>query len=594
MPGFILSIHNGPSFKLNEEKRGHLLVERKEGPDFTLERRTLPRFLGDKVFDETPELLILTEGVILNKSELTARYAPSGDFAACIREMYRQEGETFFNAFRGSFSGVLYDKKADKWLVYTDHIGDKQVFWAQTRDGWLLGSEIGFLAGTLQANGLPLTLDETGAYQVLTHGFTFESRTLLREIHKLIPGRYWKLEKGQWEHLRYHRFHNTPKEDMTVEEAVEGIDRLFRQAIRREFDKDREYGYRHLCCLSGGLDSRMTCWVAHEMGYTEQLNITFGQSNCPDFSIAQSIATDLEHDFLFKPLDHGHCVDLLDEVTDITWGSANFFSLCHGKSMEDLINYAPFGLIHTGQIGDSVIGTFFRQNGVRKDYHVGMAAYSQELIERLAAYRFEEDYDNEEIFCLYTRAFTGANQGLLTFQENSESYSPFTDVDVLEFCYTIPVHLRYGHKVYFDWILRKYPGAARYKWEKTHDYIRAFENKTPRSMQIGAYRLPAVTEKQFWIWLNGAILRRLGLRKKGEKTRTVTIATADNMNPVDYWYAEDGYMARFITGYWQQYKSLLPQGQLGKDMQHLFEDCVVYDKFHALTVLATLRKIEKP
>ena len=53
-----------------------------------------------------------------------------------------------------------------------------------------------------------------------------------------------------------------------------------------------------MACLSGGLDSRMTVWVAHDLGYTHQLNMTFCQSNYLDFKIAQQIATDLRHDFM--------------------------------------------------------------------------------------------------------------------------------------------------------------------------------------------------------------------------------------------------------------------------------------------------------
>ena len=331
-----------------------------------------------------------------------------------------------------------------------------------------------------------MTVDETGCYMTMTHGFCIEDRTLVNEVHKLIAGHYYELTPNGLRTIRYHQFSNIPDNTISEEEAVEGIDRLFRNAIKLQFEKDREYGYRHLACLSGGLDSRMTVWVAHQMGYTNQLNITFSQSGYLDFSIAQQIAIDLHHDWLFKPLDGGDFIDMIEEITPITYGSTNFFNLAHGKSMEDLINYEPFGIIHTGQIGDSIIGTFFKKNEYNPEFKIGQSAYSFELIERLADYKFVEDYKNEEIFCLYTRAFTGADQGLLTFQENSESCSPFIDVDFLEFCYKIPLNLRYGHKIYFDWILQKYPDAAKYVWEHTGEIIKSFENKE---------------KKYVWVWV---------------------------------------------------------------------------------------------
>ena len=463
MPGFILHIGE-KRISFPEEARKKLVVNRIEGRDFVLERRVVNKFMDDRVFLEDPDAVILLEGVVLNNHQLMAKYSID-DWAHCVKFMYHRNGDTFFNEFRGSFSGAFYDKKDDKWLIFTDHIGDKQIFYTETPNGYLFGSEIGFLVDARKKNGFSVSVDETGCYMSLTHGFCIDDKTLVNEVHKLIAGHYYRLTPEGFSICRYHQFDNTPDEQLTEIEAVEEINRLFRNAIKLQFEKDREYGYRHIACLSGGLDSRMTVWVAHQMGYTDQLNITFSQSGYLDFSVAQQIAIDLHHDWLFKPLDGGDCIVVIDDVTPITYGSANFFGLAHGKSMEDLINYEPFGIIHTGQIGDSIIGTFFKKNEFNPEYRMGQSAYSLELIERLSGYHFQEDYQNEEIFCLYTRAFTGADQGLLTFQENSESCSPFTDVDFLEFCYKIPLNLRFGHKVYFDWILKKYPEAANYVWE---------------------------------------------------------------------------------------------------------------------------------
>lgn len=68
------------------------------------------------------------------------------------------------------------------------------------------------------------------------------------------------MKDGSKEITQYYSLDNSHvKQDMTAEDAVELIDRYFRQAVKREFDKDKEYGYEHLVDLSGGLDSRMVC-----------------------------------------------------------------------------------------------------------------------------------------------------------------------------------------------------------------------------------------------------------------------------------------------------------------------------------------------
>ena len=589
MPGFIAYIGNS-DIKFPEEKRQKLVVNSIKYENYQIERRVVNKFMNDRLFADLEDYLVVVEGVVLNNHELEKQYKTSS-WLECVVEMYKTNGDEFFKDFRGSFSGVFYDKKQDKWLIYTNHIGDKQVFLYKLEDGdYLFATEIGFIVDILKNNGLSISLDKTGAYLALTHGFVIEDKTLLQGVYKLIAGTYYKLEKGEFSEITYHRFSNKPR-DMSVNEAIEGIEKYFTKAVRLQFEKDKEYGYKHITCLSGGLDSRMTVMVAHELGYTQQLNTTFSQSNYLDFTVPQQIATDLHHDFIFKTLDGGDFMDKIDEITPITYGSTCYFGISHGKSLYDNINFEPYGLIHTGMIGDAIIGTFFKKNEYNKEYKLGQGAYSLEVIERLQNYSLKEEYENEEIFCLYTRAFTGANQGQTYFQEVTESVSPFCDVDFIEFCYSIPLNLRYNHKIYFDWIFAKHPNAADYIWEKLKRKISPIVNTPPKRMTVLGKQIPTLTDKDFLPWLRGSILRRLGLRKKGEKSRTLKIATKDNMNPVDYWYETNPYIRSFMQNYWEENKHLIVDKQLSDDMNHLFNDCVLVDKLQALSVLSTIKLI---
>lgn len=587
MPGFILHIGK-ENLEFSPETRKKLVVEHSEGKGYQVERRVVNKFMNDRIFYDANDYLVVVEGIVLNNHELMSKYN-AGSWLECVKVMYEKEGDSFFNAFRGSFSGALYDKENDKWLIYTNHIGDKQIFLSKVPDGYLFGSEIGFIVDCRKKNDLPISLDNTGTYMTLTYGFCIENKTLISEIEKLCPGHYYKIENGKLEDIQYHRFSNSPK-DISKEEAIEGIEKLFTQAIKRAFEKDKEYGYKHIATLSGGLDSRMTVMVAHELGYTKQLNMTYCESGYLDFTIAQQIATDLHHDWLFKPLDGGDCIDLIDDVTKITYGSANFFGLAHGLSMEKLINYDEYGIFHTGQLGDVIIGSYLKKMRYGQQQKSGDGAYSYELIDRLNNYKFIYEYDDAEIFMMYNRGLCGISQGLLTFQENSESYSPFTDVDFFEFCYSIPIKLRFNHKIYFDWILAKHPNAAQYIWEKTGKKIQSFENVEPKYMTLFGNKVPHFTDKAFPNYLKGFILRRLGFSKKVQKIKTITLLSKSNMNPVDYWYATNPYIRQFMDGYWNENKKIIPNN-VSFDMSHLYNDCVLYDKLQCLTVLSLIKLI---
>lgn len=587
MPGFIAHIGK-EKIGFASETRRKLVTAYIDGHEFQIERRVVDKFMNDRLFVDTDKYLVVVEGIVVNNHELMRQYNVSS-WLDCVIAMYEQKGDDFFNAFRGSFSGVFYDKQQDKWLIYTNHIGDKQVFIYQTTEGYIFASEIGFIVDTAKKNKLPITIDETGAYMSLTFGFCIEDVTLVKEIRKLCAGHYLKLQDGKLEDIEYHRFSNKPRK-MTQQEAVEGIDKYFRQAIKRAFDKDKEYGYRHIACLSGGLDSRMTIWVAHEMGYSDQLNITYSQSGYLDFSIAQQIAIDLHHDWLFKPLDGGDAIIKYRFLPWMTYGSACL--LGHGYSMEKLIDYDDFGIIHTGQLGDVVIGSYLKKMEYGQVPKITDGAYSEELRGRIESYQLRYEYEDSEVFMMYNRGFCGISQGLLTFQENSESYSPFTDVDFFEFCYSIPLELRFNHKIYFDWILDKYPAAAEYVWENTRAKIHRIENHKTRTMRVLGYEVPHYSERvAFRRYLRGFIRRRLGLQKKGEKRKTITMTSNYNMNPVDYWYNTNPKFKEFIDEFWEENNSLIPDTQLKEDMAHLYKDCVVYDKLQCLSVLSAIKLI---
>ena len=588
MPGFIAHIGK-EKITFASESRNKLVVNHIDGNGFQVERRVVNKFMNDRLFAETDKYLVIVEGVVVNNHKLIDRYH-SSDWLSCIIAMYEKQGDTFFNDFRGSFSGLFYDKAQDRWLIYTNHVGDKQVFVYKTTDGYIFASEIGFIADTCKINDMPISLDKTGAYMALTFGFCIEDRTLIQEVRKLCAGHYIKLQNGLIEDIQYHRFSNKPK-SMTQEEAVEGIDRYFRQSIRRAFEKDREYGYQHIACLSGGLDSRMTVWVAHQMGYTDQLNITYSQSGYLDFSIAQKIATDLHHNWLFTPLDGGDCIRRYKFLTDLTYGSG--LLLGHGQFLESVIDYAPYGLVHTGQLGDVIIGTYLKKMEYCQKPQITDGAYSQELKDRLQDYQLKFDYEDAELFMMYNRGFCGINQGLLTYQENTESYSPFTDVDFMEFAYSIPLELRFNHKIYFDWILDKYPEAAEYIWEKTHAKISRFENHAPHTMTVLGHIVPHYSEPSFRRYVIGFFRRRLGLQKKSLKSKTLTITSKFNMNPVDYWYQTNPMLREFMSEFWRENNNIIQDNQLKQDMTHLFDDCVLFDKLQCLSVLSAFCKILK-
>ncbi len=568
MPGFYVS-NTALNIELKDRYPEYCIEEDILNEKMTVKRSTLNKFLDDKAFDWDGNYLIVTEGYLLNKAELFQIYKVS-TVADLAREMYRQKGETFFEAFRGSFSGVFYDNTLDKWLIYTNHTGENPVFYTLFDSEFYAGSQVVYLLEALKKTNYKLHLDEDAAYQMLTFGFMERDNTYAQEIRRLRGGTYLRVEHGKAEIKEYHMFHKHPErfEGKSVDEIIDELDSAFRKAVELEYKKDEEYGYHHLADMSGGLDSRMSAWVAHEMKSRHLQLLTYCKANYLDELIAKQIAQYWKDEILVKPLDDLSFIYDIDDIVRMNAGLSFYIGITGGKRMLGNFRTENYGLEHTGMIGDVVIGSFYKDEkeavAIKKT-----GRYSEKLAHRLKeSDSFKSIFEDHEIYLIYTRAIQGAAITSLIRNNYTEMASPFMNTDFLQLCLDIPVKLRIDHYLYKKWILSKYPEAAKYKWEKTNARISA----------------PNIICKIKHIINRGPnyLLRKIGKQN----------ILAAGMNPVDYWLQRDERAKRFWDEYFNKNFPHLQEHatkQLYSDVQELYLTGNANEKAMALTVLSAAK-----
>ncbi|NQV03051.1 MAG: asparagine synthase, partial [Bacteroidia bacterium] len=358
-------------------------------------------------------------------------------------------------------------------------------------------------------------------------------------------------------------------EFISEEDAIEGIDHLFRNAIKLQFDKDREYGYKHLVALSGGLDTRMTTWVAHEMGYTDQLNYTFSQSDYLDATIPKQIAADLRHEWLFKALDNGLFLREIDAINSITGGHLPYFGLGHGYSLFKYLNFDDFGIGHSGLFGEAIIGSVFKK--VSDIYNKKIRGEcSTKLINNVLSDSFERSYKNHEVFLFYQKGFNGVNSGSLGIQEYTETLSPFINLELFNYCMKLPLELMLNHNLYKKWVVRKYPEAADYRWAHINAKI------TDARIKVKGKEIP---------------LRNL-LPKILSKMKPVkaSIETRRHMNPLDYWYNTNPDIKHFQDIYFlDNIDRISSSNKIKTDCKELYHHGNAIEKNMVLTLLSALK-----
>lgn len=536
------------------------------------------KFINDSCNYNSQYYNLIFTGVLFGsgKTRFNSQNTPVNNF---LIDEYRKKGINFIKDLRGTYWGILQDKQTNNTYIFTDQVAMKQLFYYQLNNHLLVTDNIYVLTKHLKANSISFSLNEQAAYFSLTYGYWLENNTLIQNVNKLTAGNYLKVINGKTSLIKYFAYTNKPNEQLNnPKEAIEGIDHYFRQAIERQFNKDIEYNLKHAVTLSAGLDSRMTTWVAHDMGYTKQLNLTFSQSGSKDHQIAQDIAAYLNHEWLYKQLDGGHFLMDIDPVLAYSFGSSFLLGLSHSRAMYKYLNWDNLGILHTGQLGDAVIGTFYSSLDNNKPYQVSDGTYSRFLIHRINPGWIKETYDNEEIFKLYTRGFTGANQGLLTAQQYTETHSPFYDLDFLNFCYSIPVKQRYLHRIYHSWLKEKYPDACRYVWGKS--------GKKPGKAVpiIEVYNKHIVLDN-----ITGKIFNKTKLNSIS-KAKKMRLENRSHMNPIAYWYKTSNELRHAFNSYFTNHINLLKNYPvIFHDVEQMFKQGTVFEKHMVITLLSALK-----
>ena len=526
-------------------------------------RNLLNKFPQDQIFLSYADQVSFLDGYVYNKDEFLCPEG-FGQWPESFSCSLLKDRTAHFRKLRGAFCGYFYDKETDQVTAYTDQVSNKALYYYVDGDRWILSNYVDFIVRVLRANGIPYQFDETAAKYMLSYGYMLDDSTYVKEIRRLLPGCYATITGDGADITQYYKL-QCHEQSMTEDEALLKLDGAFRQAVAREFEKDKEYGYRHLVDLSAGLDSRMVCWVAHDMGYTEQTNLSYSKLGYRDDVISGKIARHLGHEYLFRALDDVRWMYDVDEMTLKNNGAAICHGMTGGNRMLRCVNMEQYGIEHTGIIGGPTMASYYKDRATAyAKPQFGLNAYSTKL-----GYTFDEkvlaQHETQEAFAMNTRGLLGMQVSYMTRQNYIECTSPFADVDMLETAFSIPYEYRVDDKLYMRWIAEKYPGAAEFGWEK-------WGGVKPKKSHI-FFRKVKTTQR-----LCSAHVRRLLHR-----------ADPDSMNPMDYWYGRDEKVRAYLDGmYEERIGSAVLSKELAEDMRRLYREGAFTEKSLVLTVLSAV------
>jgi len=524
---------------------------------------------SDAFLSETEAQCAGLDGVVLGSGAGVQTGVPWGPrLKSALLELPSDTGLNTLRHLRGVFRGFVHSDASNQLVLFSDHFARKPLYSARTPlNGWAFSSDLLLLVRLLRLLGAVPRLNESATYSLLTFGYMLGDETLVEGVRKVPPGSIC-VHGASESRTQYYQVRNEPEVTGDLRRIVSNLDDLFRQAVERQVAKERDVGANHLVTLSGGLDSR-TCLAYVLRGtHNDVTCLTFSESDYLDHTIARRIALDRGVAFAFVPLDGGgYLTESLQETVALNGGLVLYSGAAHQYHALRHIDCACYGILHTGQIGDLVLGSYLSgPHHTPPDMAtVRKCAYSRLLLgrgtsltnARLAA------YETSEMFAFYERCVNGVFNGDRMTEAFLEPLSPFLDVDFAEYAFRISPRLRYQNGVYREWLRHSMPCMARYAWEK-----------------YGASPLlPHVALRAVRLSRIGVGVLRHGRTGKGL-----------SMNPFGYWWTKNGGLQEWMNGqFLDTYALLHDHRELADDADRLFCSGTPLEKTQVLTLLEAVR-----
>ncbi len=224
------------------------------------------------LYNEDKSLVLMFNGEIYNyqdlREELIAAghtFATAGDGETLLHG-YEEWGTALLPKLRGMFAFAIWDRAQETLFIARDYFGIKPMHYTLLEDGRIVyGSEIKSILEhpDVEKKFNPAALDKYLSFQ-----YSVPTETFFRGIECLPPAHYLIYKGGEVTIERYWESTFTPDESMTLDEAVEEIDRAFTDSVAAHRISDVEVG----CFLSSGVDSS---FVASYFGGQKAFTVGF-------------------------------------------------------------------------------------------------------------------------------------------------------------------------------------------------------------------------------------------------------------------------------------------------------------------------------
>lgn len=236
------------------------------------------------------QVVLIYNGEIYNFQELRTELEALGHQfhsnadSEVVLNAWWQWGAECVKRFNGMFAFAVWDKRERSLYLVRDRYGIKPLYYGCWGQRFLFGSEQKAILAHPSARRV---LDKKALLEYFTFQNIFTDRTLLEDVRLLPPASIARLslESGRTLDISSYWDYSfcEPIDAAGLEDYREELDRLMRQAVRRQLVSDVELG----SYLSGGMDSgTLTALAAKDLPYIKTFTCGFDLSSASGIELA--------------------------------------------------------------------------------------------------------------------------------------------------------------------------------------------------------------------------------------------------------------------------------------------------------------------
>ena len=227
------------------------------------------------IYNEDKSLVLTFNGEIYNYKDLRKELIAKGHKfytdtdSEVLVHGFEEWKEDMLPKLRGMFGFAIYNTKDNSLFIARDFFGIKPMHYTQIGDDFVYASEI---KSILEYPKFEKKFNRKALDSYLSFQYAVPPETFFEGVYCLMPGHYLWYKDGEVETTRYFEARFNPNEEMTEEEAVDRIEKVFENSVNAHKIADVEVG----CFLSSGVDSSyVSTYFADQKTFT--VGFDFGE-----------------------------------------------------------------------------------------------------------------------------------------------------------------------------------------------------------------------------------------------------------------------------------------------------------------------------